>query len=515
MPPTLSPGRARVAEAQEGFVGGLNTVSDPASVAPNQATQLTNCRLTTYGAAIRRGGTQKMSASTANGSSAVTGMQWWDSQLKFVAVVGTNLYTAGPTVPVTWTNVASAAGLMLSDPSMRTFYGASAIDTMYIADGDAAGLKSYNSSATFTNGISGTPTVNGIEVYNQRLWGWFWGNSVGSNSLYYSNLAFAAGSIGGDSLGVAASGGGLIRVVTFGASGIIVCRAIGASLMIFHIRGVSRLTGFGQSDLSVQPQAVTPDFAIVGRDAIAVHDNLGYAVSMNGLFVVSEGAITPVGTPERPDPLPAALLQASGNSTQSTTVVYDVLKNEVRIGIVGVGVYIYHVILGAWSGPFTGSVYVTGTARQYIFPGNQLNNMPAYVIQVDASGWAYKTDVATYKDAIAADGTGGSAYSMVVQPHRMYGIGETGGRDSRDESWRWITVTANLTTGGTAPSLASTTTLGSTNNQTFSTPTTGEKNYYLQGAGVGNWIDVVITDSAAASSSYSRVEVEGFALGRR
>lgn len=510
---TITPQASQtVQDSQQGFAGGLNTVSDQANLLPTQARQLVNSRLTEYGAVSKRGGTQKISAATANGSNTVTGMTWWHTLSKFVAVAGTNLYTLGPNIPVTWTSVAAAAGNMGSFPSMKPFYGSSGVEYLYIASGVGGGLqKLANDLTTFTNGISSTPVVTGLEVYNQRLWGWNYGSALGNNSLYYSDLAFATSSIGGDSLGVAASNGGVIRVLTFGTSGIVACRTIGASLLIFHIKGVSRLTGFGQSDISVDPQPVSTDFALVSSYALATNAGIAWGVGFRGLYQITEGGAIPVHTPERPDPIPAAM--AATSNPGLTFVAYETLRNEVWVSVYGIGVYIYNTILGAWSGPFSGSSSPWNTASaMFSFPGAGVSGWrPAYLIATDSSGWAYKCDVSTYKDGIASDGTGGSAYTQTIQCHRMFA-----GSPVLAKTWRRADVLATLTSGATAPSVAYTTVFGSGSTATFRSPTaTTEQVYYNAAGGAGPYVDVTITDTGTAASQYANVTVTGEVVGIR
>ena len=57
----LSPGRQRVTDQQPRMDGGLNDVSDDTALQPNQMRRATNLRLTDFGAATKRGGTQRTS----------------------------------------------------------------------------------------------------------------------------------------------------------------------------------------------------------------------------------------------------------------------------------------------------------------------------------------------------------------------------------------------------------------------------------------------------------------------
>lgn len=59
--------RERISDEQPRMDGGLNNVSDDASLLPTQLRVATNARLTEYGAITKRGGTQRTSV-TALGS---------------------------------------------------------------------------------------------------------------------------------------------------------------------------------------------------------------------------------------------------------------------------------------------------------------------------------------------------------------------------------------------------------------------------------------------------------------
>ena len=89
------------------FFGGLNAVSDPAALAPNQARQMVNARHTTYGSATRRGGTRKcLSAAVGLSATSNVGIYW--PKFTKVCVVGGStqkLYTADPpaSFSTTWT----------------------------------------------------------------------------------------------------------------------------------------------------------------------------------------------------------------------------------------------------------------------------------------------------------------------------------------------------------------------------------------------------------------------------
>ncbi len=125
-------------------------------------------------------------------------------------------------------------------PSFVEFRDAGNAEVVYIADG---GLLNKWNGTTLTE-IANTLAVKQVVVFNQRLWGA--GNSTYPNSIFYSSLN------NGDDLGNATppAGGGQIIVRTFGDEQIIGLAPINTSLLIFHNRGISRLTGLGQDDIT-------------------------------------------------------------------------------------------------------------------------------------------------------------------------------------------------------------------------------------------------------------------------
>lgn len=497
--------RPVVLDAQQGFSGGLNTVTDPAFLRPDQARQLTNFRLTAYGAAKKRGGTQAFATANPATTSAINGLIWWQKKaLVFGAVDGGVLYSnialGGSWSAVTGSARWTASMAVFTDGTSEALYSAGAIKS---TDGTSG------TNLTWTDPAGGF--MQGIIVHNDRLWGW----STASPFLCYSALD------NGDTLGVVASGGGQIRINTSITANIYTCAVVGTSLLIFQDQGVSRLTGFGQSDITVQPVSVAHDVNVVGQWGVTVYNNIAWVVTRKGLYMVTEGSATPVATPDIPDPLVAVFSGAVFQYSRNIRVTYNTSTNEVLIWVPSVGVYAYHTVLRAWSGPWDGT-YNSFTPGSIPNGGAWLNfsgfsAVNAYVLFTDNTGGCWVMDnalgvPAVYKDAVANDGTGGSAYTSVLVPRRMFGQEVS---QQAVKSWRWANVLANLTTGATAPTITTQGTIGGADTQTVSTPATGERQYYNQSSVQGPYIDVTITDTGAAASSYAGVEVEGFLMGRR
>ncbi len=169
------------------------------------------------------------------------------------------------------------------------------------------------------------------------------------------------------------------------------------------------------------------------------------------------GFVKPIGTPEKPDPT-ANLLAARTVTPSQFIVRFNSQFNEVWVGIIGLGVYIYNVILDAWSGPFTGT-YASGMRQ--IFEVVDTSGNP-HLWRTTFSGspgtgvFVSESDrAAVYKDDVTAAGTGGSAVTGTLQYHRMFG-----GDRLHAKTFRWVNILATLVSGGAAPTAVCMTQVG-------------------------------------------------------
>lgn len=531
-----------VADAQQGFAGGLNTTSDPQYLLPNQVRQLTNFRLNSYGAATKRNGSQYVNSS-ALPTACSTGFYWPSLGKAILGTSSSAVYKISSSINSAPTSLGSVSKTYTSDIKL---FSTGTADAAYIAVSSGVpyttGVSTalYRTDGTTLTGIAGViVVVTDLVVYNQRLWGW---NSGISNALYYSNLANATSSIGGDSLGIGASGGGQINILTSASSPIIACATIGASLLIFHQRGISRLTGFGQSDITTAPQSMASDVGIWSRTAIDVYNGVGYFVTPRGLYVATEGSVGPVGTPERPDPLIpllALLTSAPNIGGDSIHVKFNRATQEVWISVDGYGIYIYNTILQCWGGLFQywADGYTTISAMFEILGAGGESHIwlgqSTSLLQTDLT--ADIDETATYLDAVTATGTGGTNVTATVQCHRMFAQ-----TPAVAKSWRWVNTNANLTPYGTPPTVRTNTALYSATGlitdtgvsiitsggaslvtgyagdvQTFTNLIEGTSVYYSQASGTGQYLDATIVDAGSTASTFESVEVQAFVMGRR
>jgi hypothetical protein len=506
--------RQRLQDSQLRFDGGLNAVSDDLALTPTQIRKAINTRLTSFGALVKRGGTQRVINTVTNRIQ--NGSTWYKAGVnpRIVFVSNGTLYSATyGSLPWSLTTVSTALSNTV-DPVFAQFRDGTN-DVLYISDGGA--LNKWDGT-TFTANIAGTTNTTSIVVHNERLWGC--GNSNFPNSIFYSALN------NGDSLGNGASGGGQIVVRTFGNEEIVGLVSLGTSLLIFHRRGVSRLTGYGQDDITVDPAGLTSDVGLIAPKSITVIDNVCYFVSERGLYRCTEAEVASVSTPDTPDQLLPIIRNLSASQFGEIRAVMNRATRELWISIPSIGVYPFHTTLQAWAGPWdTGYISPDTTA---LWETLNTSGLPV-VLKGDASGYVTLCDAfgssGTNKDNVLPDGTGGTVYSMTAQLRRMYC-----GDDALAKSFRFGYLSAQLNGSKSCAVTWKTDTyadgyqLPTSNESVWGTGTwTGtvfwggasSQNYRVQMSGTGYYVDVIIIDPSTAIPTFSRMQLETFALGRR
>ena len=500
-------------DVQPRFDGGLNTVSDDAALLPNQMRRADNARLTDFGAVAKRGGTRRTSVAVLSAHDVQAGFDWQkdDGTAELLAVANGVLYTSAyGALPWTWT-AESGALSTTAIPTFAQFRDTGGADVVYIGDGGL--LNSWNGTALTTN-ITNTLASRIVTVHNERLWGT--GNATYPDSIFYSSLN------NGDTLGYSAGGGGQIVVRTFGDEAIVGLASINVSLLIFHRRGISRLTGFGQDDIDVKPEGLTADVGTIAPNSIVASDNIAYFITERGLYRCNESEVAPVGTPQTPDPLLPILRSMTSVQLEDIRCVLNRATRELWVYLPGKGVYAYHTLLQAWTGPWNGGYLSPETTA--LWEVANAEGLPV-VLKGDASGWVSICDAPDItKDNAASDGTGGTDVAMTVRLHRFYC-----GDDAESKALRWGYLTAQFS--GTPTTRVQWTTGQSYGTYAISTATSGtwgegtwgagswggggSRSYRIPMNGAGYFVDVTIVESGDALPAFSRFKIQTFALGRR
>ena len=509
----MAQGRDRVVDQQPKFDGGLNDVSDDPAVLPNQLRIANNSRLTDYGAVIKRGGTRRTTAAPISANPVLNGYTWrkdGGTQEILVAIFGV-LYTSSysATYPWTWTTQSGAISQTVP-PSFAQFRDGSN-DVVYIADG---GLLNVWSGSALTTNISGTLDVSTITVHNERLWGC--GNATYPDSIFYSALN------NGDTLANGSAGGGQIVVRTFSDETVIGLASVNTSLLIFHRRGISRLTGYGQDDITVAPQGLTSDVGTIAAKSVVSIGNMAFFISERGLYRCNESEVMPVGTVETPDPILAPIRALTAADFANIRAVFNRDTRELWISIPFYGIFVYHTILQAWSGPWDSGYVSPGTTA--LIDTLDQNGLPA-ILRGDAEGYISVCDSQNvYVDNQLSNGTGGTTYAMTVKMHRMYC-----GDDALAKALRWGYLTAQL--GSSDATVVKWRTDTSAGQYALTSAervwgvgywdtsgvwgSSGGRSYRIPMGGTGYYIDVTIIDSGTSAPVFSRFQLETFALGRR
>jgi hypothetical protein len=513
-----------VVAQQQGFSAGLDLTSDDTAVAETALRRADNCRLIDRGAVTKRRGTQRLHASAL--PAAVKGGFGWQRATatdQLLAVSNGALYTTTyPTLPTPATWTAQAGALSASaDVSFAAFRDGSG-ECVYLADG---GLLNKWDGTTLTVNIAGSASVARVWVYNQRLYG----ISGTNETLYYSAIN------NGDSLGNAGAGGGSATIRTFGAEKLVAGAALGPVNIFLHEGGVSLFEGLTQDDIAIA--AGTTGLSRFGGTqspaGVVALDGVLWVPTPQGIALVSAAGVDRLDTPERPDPTTGLLSALSASSLASVRGVRHEAMREVWLFVPAAGVYCWHEVLRAWTGPWDGGYLAPATTC--LFAAVDDTGAPC-VLRGDASGWVSRCDAPGIlrDNATAADTASGTPYTLRAKPRRLYFTTE-GGRDVMgSQALRHGYVHANLAGSTTATFTATTparTTVkritGGVTPFQWDVPGAGWdsgavwdgetqfRSYAVALAGTGEWVDVTITDNAPAASVYATVQVEGLALGRR
>lgn len=518
-----------VRDQQMTFSGGLNTVSDPLALSDTQFRQGVNARHTEYGALTKRYGNVSL-ATAAIPFVPLSGYSWVKADGTVQALTTCtdgHLYGLNPLAAIgsqTWAKLSTGPAPLSSTvpATFSEFLSTAGAEVVFIAEG---GLSMWTGSALSPKGnYSDAAGVRYIKVHNQRLWGV--GDPARPSSLLFSALN------DGETLGDVSAGGGEIIVRTFGDEKLVALASVNSSLLMFHERGLSRLTGFGQDDITVDPEGVSSQTGTIAPLSVVEADGAVFFISDRGAFVANEGAVTPLGTPTRPDPIlplvatltPAQLADVRGVLSRKT--------QEIWFFIPGQGVYVYHLILGAWSGPWTGE-YLNTTC---FWDSPLASFAEVYVLMGLSSGVTRVADVAgvgTDGGTLASPGTG-TVIPWSIQLRRLYFTD-----DSTAKSFRFGYVTATLPGGAETMTATWETNFALYSTQTITGSQTGlwplnpnapgarlwdqglwggppgTQNYRVYMSGMGYYLDFSLSHTGVETPIVSRVQVDAFILGRR
>ncbi len=513
--------RPMLEDTQTGFAGGLNTTGDSFSVASNQVTRADNARLTQFGSAMKRLGTQRVQ--DAEFGNAIQGGFCWQRAASVEHVLlSEGVFYTGDTayaIGMTWTAETLAAGAALSDSTYTSWaaFRDGSGEVLYLADGGP--LIKWDGTTLTRITTGGTPAnIARLAVYNQRLLG----ISGEDQTVYYSALN------NGDTLGITGSLGGSAVVRTFGDQKLTNLLTLRDSLALFHVSGISRFVGLTQEDIAIATgvQGFSSDVGtLMPRSAISV-DGQGFFLSDRGAYAITDGGVSALDSPRHPDPTVPLTAALPTDYLPIVNAVHDRKNREIRWAIPDAGAYVYNYRLRAWTGPWNGIYLDTHTTAQWEAVDE---NGASLVLFGSEDGILRRSDApGLYYDDVLEDGTAGDTFSLVLGCRRFFTR-----NPSADKAFRWMYLFADIGSSASAmitwstPSGAYSYTLrasigagvwGSTTWGGFiwgGTGGTGARTFAIPMGGRGTYVDVTIADDGQATSVYSRVELQAYELGLR
>ena len=504
-----------VRDRQEGFAGGLNTTSDDSALGPTECRVAQNVRLSTRGAAEKRGGTQRMLASAIAAAPVRGGFSWRrTSSVQELVVCNGALRTGTMALPMTLT---AQSGTLSSSvfPSFAAFKGPSA-EGVYIADG---GALNFWDGATLTTDIVNTPSVESIVAWGPRLF------AFKDDTVYWSDTK---NGINGHTLG-ALAGGGQAIVRTYGGQELIAGAPLKNSLLMFHRQAISRFTGATQDDINIEAgtNGISGDVGTVAKRSIIGVENAVYFLSDRGAFAATEMDVQPISSP-----LEDTLANLNKSDWLGVSATHARAFNEIRWMIPGVGIYAYNYRTRGWTGPWdTGYATVTALWDTVDADGRSV------VVAGRSDGTLLWCDrQSAWRDAIASDGSGGTDYPFRVTCKRLFGgdftvqkawrDGQVLGEFPAPTETEMTVVSGNLSYTSTLPPAApvsGTVLAWDDPSTTWDAPgtvwsetvndTVEQARFPLHG--VNPWVDVSVAYTGNQSIRLSVVDVMGFARGRR
>lgn len=510
-------GKRVLEDVQAGFGGGLNTIAAKTRLQENEFLEGENASLTEEGAVRICRGSQRIHASAINGANPVYGTSWRQasSTVEYVLCNGT-LYKATYAIPVSsWTSVGT--GLSTSHIPRFAHFRDGTGERLYFA---LNGLKKTDGS-TVSTPASVPSGISQVVVYNQRLYG-----VTGQDDFIY-----ASSLNNGDTLGVAASGGIVAKVRTFGGQYTSGLAVLGGSLLIFHRGAISRFRGLTQDDVSIETgtEGVSAVEGTIAPGSIVVVEQEGGGDI--ALFLTSRGlyAATEAGVSSVSNNIENVLANLDQSQWGQVCAVHVRRTREVWFYIPGVGAYIWNYHLKAWSGPRTGTM----TTSQVRSLWETLDgNSNAIVLGGDSAGFVKRFDMPdVYLDDVASDGSGGTNYTFAVKCRRMYCgdpfrekafhalhvIGDTGGSTSMQYQAFYARRTGikTLDPDGDGDGGAVWGGFNWDDGTLYATGVLESRHYSRPLGGSGDAVELLFTDSSGRDVQIERVGVEAYDMGRR
>jgi hypothetical protein len=404
------------AESRFDFRGGLNTYLSKDLLNENELIQTDDIRLDANGFITIRTSTRRMHSS-ALAAAPILGVTQWDgpSGSQIVAICNGDLFyrnqSSGEFAAFTQVDPGATDAFSLTElATFSTLRGAtdSAPVYLYIASGG----KLYEWTGTTLTRLDGAssslgqfaPDAQLVSTYHLRL---FCNSKIRPQHLVWSRIGDGRVFKGG-----LAADGGTAMVSAQESDPITALVPLGRSLLVSTENALARVAGYLASDIQIDQdlEGISPDVGIIGRAAFCRVDRLVAFYSKRGVYLASEGAITPISLKVRP-----SLEAIDKTYLDKVVLAFNQGRDEIMIFYSEVGssglnkaALVYNVRHQAWYGPFR---YLGGWGVSSACSYERVDGTQA-VISGGSDGFIRLMDEGNLqpcKDDITSSGTGGTA----------------------------------------------------------------------------------------------------------
>ena len=470
--------------------GGVNSNYSEETLQANEMRSCVNGILTSFGAVVKRPGTQRVHDAVVSSSTAdVLGGIQWDapsSAGQIVVIAGSELYYKTPAA-TDFTEVLGSFSTSVR-PSFASFI-VSSNRRLYIADGT---LRYFD--GTSISAAGGTPpNARQLAVYKSRMFA-----TDGTKTLYWCDIADPTDW----------SGGGSAPVETYNDEPLVGMCPVGGSLLLFKEDSIARFSGTTKEDIRIdlETSGVSADVGCIAPGTICRFDQLVFFLSDRGPYLATESSVTYIG-----DRIASSLASVSKANWGDSVAVYDKGSRTVQLWMPSsssgndIG-WFFNVDLNAWTGPhnIAGSAYTIYSAFQV-----ENSDGTEQVYYGGGDGRVRDTDLAAaYDDRTRAD-SGGTAITMDVEyPVQFFGDAGTVKMLHPTQI-----IHADLKTSGSLQVITSSD-LSSSATITLASAGTGVKPYKVRPACRGRRPKITLRDATAERVQINMLDLEA-EMGRR
>lgn len=396
-------------ERRSDFRGGRNVSVTPDLLDDNELVDCTNARLDTeFGGIAKRTGSRRLHANTIGGGATVFGLTQWEqgtSTNQIVAIANGNLYHKTSDFGE-FTEVVPGNSFSTTLPSYFTPHRANTTGAalrLYIA----SGTRLYRWTGTTLTEITGTnsaPTASHLAAYHTRL---FTVDSDFVQNLFWSVVGdpedFTTGALSTDAGNATVSvirGEEIEQIIT-----------VGSSLLIATEDSIARFSGFSSDDIQIaqDTEGIATDLGVVGGRAIVRVEQVAPFMSDRGPHIAMEAGVQAIGVKVEAD-----FEGMDRANIRNVCVGHHKGRREVWYAFEGASdtgnrtVLVYNYRMQTWYGPFTYNFAITYLMSYEDSAGVE------YIMAGCADGRVRHLDTGAADDVLA-DGTGGSAYQMLVE----------------------------------------------------------------------------------------------------